>query len=224
MKKIRKISLKKARQRMRERKEKIKIGVGKVRANMKKNKEKIKNGVEKVKEGMGKAKRKIWLARPLLLVDGITLSNSMFGMLSIFAVVRGFPRQACYFLLIAVVMDYLDGKFAKKLGRTSPIGKELDSLADTISFGVAPAVFGFMLAEGIFIIIPLIIFLSCGIIRLAKFNVQVIKGHYFGMPITMNGILIPIIYFGGVPLPYWPYIYFISAVLMVIPFKLKKVL
>ena len=74
------------------------------------------------------------------------------------------------------------------------------------------------------IIIPLVIFLSCGIIRLAKFNGQVIKGHYFGMPITMNGILIPIIYFGGVPLSYWPYIYFISAVLMVIPFKLKKVM
>ena len=206
MKKIRKINLKKARQRMSERKEKI------------------KNRVGKVKEGMSKVKRRIWLARPLLLVDGITLANSILGMLSIFAVISGFPRQACYFLLTAVVMDYLDGKFAKKLGRTSPIGKELDSLADTISFGVAPAVFGFMLAEGTFIIIPLLIFISCGIIRLAKFNVQVIKGNYFGMPITINGILIPLIYFGGVPLSYWPYIYFISAVLMVTPFKLKKVL
>jgi len=185
---------------------------------------KVGKGVAKVRKGVGKVKRKLWLSRPILLVDGITLSNSTLGMLVIFAAINSNLRIACYLLLLAVVMDYLDGKFARKLGRTSAIGKELDSLADTVSFGVAPAVLGFVQLTNPFIIIPIIIFLSCGIIRLAKFNVQAVKGCYFGMPITMNGIIFPVLYFASVPFCYWPYIYIISAILMVSPFRLKKVL
>ncbi|MBN2112310.1 CDP-diacylglycerol--serine O-phosphatidyltransferase [Candidatus Woesearchaeota archaeon] len=194
-------------------------------------KRRIRKGIAKVKSGIGKARirignarRKVQLIKPILLVDGITLSNAMFGLLSIFASVKGYIPQACIFMIIAVVMDFLDGKIARRLGRTTELGKELDSLADIVSFGAAPAVLGFVLSKDPIIIIPLLIFISCGIIRLAKFNVQLVKGAYFGMPITMNGLIFPLIYFSGVPIFYWYFAYFASAVLMVSPFKLKKVI
>jgi CDP-diacylglycerol--serine O-phosphatidyltransferase len=205
----------------------IKKGIVKVKSGIKKinaGKEKIKGGLGAARRGIGHARRKVQLIRPILLVDGITLSNAMFGLLSIFASIKGYFSQACIFLIIAMVMDFLDGKVARRLGRATALGMELDSLADIVSFGVAPAVLGFMQSTNPIIIIPMVIFLSCGIIRLAKFNVQLVKGHYFGMPITANGLLFPIIYFAGVPIFYWPFIYLASAVLMVSPFKLKKVL
>lgn len=205
---------------MHEKKRRIRKGIVKVKKGIKK----IKDGKEKIKNGIGKARKKVKLIKPILLVDGITLSNAVFGLLSVFAAVSGYFKQACVFIMIAVLMDFLDGKVARKLGRMTALGRELDSLADIVSFGVAPAVLGFLLVEKIAVILPLVIFLSCGIIRLAKFNVQLVKGSYFGMPITANGIIFPIIYFTGVPYGYWPYIYFLAAVLMVSPFKLKKVL
>ena len=210
-----------------EKRKRIKKGIVKVKKGIKKinaGKEKIKNGLGAAKRGIGSARKKVRLIKPILLVDGITLSNSMLGLLSIFASVKGYYTQASIFILIAVLMDFLDGKVARKLGRTTTLGKELDSLADIISFGVAPAVLGFVQSANPIIIIPLVIFISCGIIRLAKFNVQLVKGAYFGMPITMNGILFPVLYFAGVPIFYWHFIFFIAAILMVSPFKLRKVL
>ena len=184
----------------------------------------LKKEGAKIKKGIGRAKRKVELIKPFLIVDGLTLSNAMFGLLSIFSTITGHYRGACYFLLLAVAMDLLDGKVARRFGRSTEIGKELDSLADIVSFGVAPAVLGFVLAERIGIVIPLILFLSCGIIRLAKFNVQLVVGYYFGMPITVNGVIFPALYFAGVPINCWFYVYIVSAILMVSPFRLKKFL
>lgn len=189
----------------------------KVRENIGKNKEKVKRGV-------GKVRRKAHLIKPILLVDGITIANAMFGLLSIFASISGYFKEACYLLLLAALMDYLDGKFARRLGRETALGMELDSLADIVSFGVAPAVLGFVISGNSVIAFPIILFVSCGIIRLAKFNVQLVKGYYFGMPITMNGIIFPVVYFASVPVDYWFYIFIIAAVLMVSPFKIRKVL
>lgn len=199
-----------------------------IRDSISSRKEKVKKGIinnkERIKTGIGKARKKARLIRPILLVDGVTISNAIFGLMSIFASISGLYKQACLFLLIAVLMDFLDGKFARRLDRTTDLGRELDSLADIISFGAAPAVLGFVLSKNAIIIIPAVVFLSCGIIRLAKFNVQLVKGSYFGMPITANGIIFPVIYFIGVPIIYWHFVFIVSAVLMVSPFKLKKVL
>lgn len=75
-------------------------------------------------------------------------------------------------LPLALIFDFLDGFVARRLSRHSLLGADLDSLADIVSFGVAPAVLGFTLGlRGVWDGVILIYFVVCGISRLARFNV-----------------------------------------------------
>lgn len=163
------------------------------------------------------------ILKKLNLADIATLMNASAGLLAVFYSITGKFAIAAVFILTAVVLDFFDGRIARRLKQLSEIGKELDSLADTISFGIAPAVFGFMLSDkGAVITIILIVFVLCGILRLARFNVTNIK-HFEGMPITINGVLFPLIYFIKIPFCYFPYIYILSAILMISSIKIKKI-
>ena len=173
----------------------------------------------------------------LKFADIFTLFNVALGLISIvFAMSNNFD-YAAYVLLVAVVFDYLDGKIAAVMQQQNSFGKELDSLSDTVSFGVAPAIFGFSLMQYVadikpfqltFGIIAFTVFLFCGVLRLARYNITDMKGVYRGMPITLNGIIIPAIYFIGsifYPLAYakfFPYIYLLLGILMVSSLKVKK--
>ncbi len=158
----------------------------------------------------------------LSLPDYVTLGNAVFGLAAIWLSSIEQHSLAALALLLAVVADVLDGKIARMIRREGDFGKQLDSLADTISFGVAPAAFGFTMIKSPLAIIGYCIFLFAGILRLARFNVTDMKGEYEGLPITVNGILIPLIYFTRVPLQYYPYIFIISAALMVSTLRVKK--
>lgn len=173
----------------------------------------------------------------LKFADIFTLFNVALGLISIvFAMSDNFD-YAAYVLLIAVAFDYLDGKIAVSMQQQNSFGKELDSLSDTVSFGVAPAIFGFSLMQYMaglnqfqltFGIIAFTIFLSCGVLRLARYNIVDMKGVFRGMPITLNGVIIPAVYFIGskfYPLAYvkfFPYIYLLLGILMVSSLKIKK--
>lgn len=170
--------------------------------------------------------------RLLKLADIFTLFNVALGLVSIVFSINGNFSYAASVLFIAVVFDYLDGKIAKSMHQQNNFGKELDSLADTISFGVAPAIFGFSLMQSssnlhqlriTFGMIAFTIFLFCGILRLARYNIMDIKGAFQGMPITLNGIIIPLAYFSKVPIKFYPYIYLALGILMVSSLRIKKV-
>ncbi len=99
----------------------------------------------------------------------------------------------------ALACDVLDGFIARKLSRHSILGADLDSLADIVSFGVAPAVLGFTLGlRGLWDALLLIYFVACGISRLARFNVTITeladeKGkvrYYQGTPIPTSIIIV----------------------------------
>jgi len=169
--------------------------------------------------------------------DIFTLINVALGLVSIVFAIGGNFKYAAYLMLIAVVFDFLDGKIAKSMRQESSFGKELDSLADTVSFGVAPAIFGFSLMQVTYGIkqlqitlgiIAFTIFLFCGILRLARFNIMDSKGVFRGMPITLNGIIIPIVYFIGsryyehTYIRFFPYLYLFLAILMVSSLRIKK--
>ena len=167
----------------------------------------------------------------LKFADIFTLFNVALGLISIVLSISNNFTYAAVVLLIAVVFDYLDGKIAVSLHQQNTFGKELDSLADTVSFGVAPAIFGFSLMQTAsrmrqfqisFAIIAFTIFLFCGILRLARYNIMDMKGVYQGMPITLNGIIIPLIYFFNVPFRYYPYIYLVLGILMVSSLRIRK--
>ena len=103
----------------------------------------------------------------LKFADIFTLLNAVFGLTSIyFSIMRQFS-PAAVFMLLAVLFDYIDGKMAR-FTRTSEFGRELDSLADIISFGISPIVFGFSQIKTTFAMIVFALFLICGILRLAR--------------------------------------------------------
>ena len=162
------------------------------------------------------------MLRLIKFADIFTLTNVIFGIISILFSIKGWYSTASLMLLLAVISDYFDGKIAKIMGQENEFGKELDSLADTVSFGVAPAIFGFALIQTPLAIISFTVFLFCGILRLARYNIMNLKGAFQGMPITLNGILIPLIFFLDVPIKFYPYIYLILGVFMVSSFRIKK--
>src|SRR5438445_417940 len=112
----------------------------------------------------------------LSVQDLFTLLNAASGVLAAFCAISGHFS--------------LDGKIGRWLGTPHQFGKELDSLADVIGFGMAPAIFVYTYAapRG-WIILALVLFVLCGILRLARFNVVNLAGEYIGMPITWNGLL-----------------------------------
>ncbi len=156
------------------------------------------------------------------LADIFTLINIIFGLAAIFFAINKEYSYVVYSLFLAVISDYLDGKLARKLGQQNVFGKELDSLADTVSFGVAPAIFGFSLIQTPLAIISFTIFLFCGVLRLARYNIMNIPNVFAGMPITLNGIIIPALFLFNVPVTFYPYIYIILGILMVSSIRFIK--
>jgi len=135
----------------------------------------------------------------------LTLMNLFSGCLSIVATVEGYPVWAGIFIFIAAGFDFFDGFAARLLKATSSIGKELDSLADLISFGLAPSfiVFGFLksvllinhiehddftLTNMLILASPFLIALFSSL-RLAKFNIDERQTtEFIGMPTPANAI------------------------------------
>ena len=158
----------------------------------------------------------------LKLADFITLTNVFIGLLSISFAITGNLAIASILLFVAVIVDFLDGKIARLTKTHNDFGKQLDSLADTVSFGVAPTVIGFSLIQTKLAMISFSIFLLCGILRLAKYNIMEANDSYIGMPITFNGIIIPLVYLFGLPILYYPYLYLVLAALMIAPIQIRK--
>ncbi|NHB68447.1 CDP-diacylglycerol--serine O-phosphatidyltransferase [Perlabentimonas gracilis] len=134
----------------------------------------------------------------------LTLANLLLGCLSIVSAFEGSLLLAAYLIIIATVFDFLDGFSARLLKAYSPMGKELDSLSDLVSFGVAPSVIVFHLlidalgdsAAGGFtggqalLVIPFLIALFSAL-RLAKFNIDTRQTTSFiGLPTPANALFI----------------------------------
>ncbi len=131
----------------------------------------------------------------------ITILNLLSGSLSVILLFKGYLQAAALLVILAAALDFLDGFIAKMLNAKSIIGKELDSLADVISFGLAPALFLFMLMEqhnitetnSIMALMPyLALFIAAfSALRLAKFNIDTRQSvSFLGLPTPANAVLI----------------------------------
>jgi CDP-diacylglycerol--serine O-phosphatidyltransferase len=124
-------------------------------------------------------KKRFSMIREFHLADWFTLGNAICGTAAIFSTISyvqtGVVRHvyfACGLVLAALVFDIVDGRVARWREKSSIMGRELDSLADVISFGVAPAVIGYGLGmQGLYDRIVLVYFVACGVSRLARYNV-----------------------------------------------------
>jgi CDP-diacylglycerol--serine O-phosphatidyltransferase len=86
----------------------------------------------------------------------------------------GFLELASIFIFFSAVLDHLDGRIARKLKVNSELGVELDSLADIVSFGVAPALlFHSIAAPSILTSLAFILFPTMGALRLARFSARI---------------------------------------------------
>lgn len=101
------------------------------------------------------------------------------------------------FILIAALMDTCDGKLARSLNAQSDLGKELDSLCDLVTFGVAPAILlwhACLSAYGAKGAVFVFMYVIAGAYRLARYNVSCDCSSFTGMPITCAGILTALYY------------------------------
>ncbi|HLN65203.1 MAG TPA: CDP-diacylglycerol--serine O-phosphatidyltransferase, partial [Symbiobacteriaceae bacterium] len=122
-----------------------------------------------------------------------TLLNLAFGVFSIILTMRGDFRNASLMVIGSLVADGLDGRLARLFKADGEFGKELDSLADVVSFGTAPAIllYEMMLKDyGYFGMAFTVIFPMCGALRLARFNIVKTSGFFMGTPITAAGTLL----------------------------------
>lgn len=136
-----------------------------------------------------------------LLPNTITMVSLCFGLTSIKLALAGNFEKAALFIVIAAVLDVVDGRFARLLNAQSKIGANLDSLCDFINFGLAPVfimyLWGFKDVK-IFGWGVVLMTVVCTCIRLARFNVQEedrgadgVRSHFFaGIPSTAGGLLI----------------------------------
>ncbi len=140
------------------------------------------------------------MIRGFRLADFFTLANAACGMASVFFAMLYVGNQSAAHFLAAAVMapaaflfDVLDGRIARWRHEHSALGRELDSLADVISFGVAPAALGFAAGlRGGWDWVALIYFVCCGVSRLARFNVTAESLAEGGDKVA---------YFEGTPIP-----------------------
>ena len=149
------------------------------------------------------------MIREFHLADFFTLANAACGTAAIFlAMMYADTDSLAYFLAAAAmapaafVFDVFDGKIARARNQHSSLGRELDSLADVISFGVAPAAMGFAAGmQGGWDALILVYFVCCGVSRLARYNVTAeslsegsAKVKYFeGTPIPTSVVIVGIL-------------------------------
>ena len=139
------------------------------------------------------------------IANFLTIINLLLGFSAIILIALSllddynYIELSCIFIFIASLIDVFDGKVARKLGTSGDFGKELDSLADIISFCLTPSFLIFFYAYDVVLVkLPYLILISslplvCGAIRLARFNIyfeQSDNSHYLGLPTPANAIFI----------------------------------
>lgn len=128
-----------------------------------------------------------------LLPSAFTIGNILLGFFAVILALRGRFLWAAVSMLIAGVVDNLDGRIARMTGTESDFGREFDSLADVITFGAAPALvahlWGLSVWSRLGWLVPLY-FVVCCAMRLARFNVQTVradKRYFVGLPCPAAG-------------------------------------
>jgi CDP-diacylglycerol---serine O-phosphatidyltransferase len=151
-------------------------------------------------------KKPFSMIREFQVADWFTLANAVCGAAALLSIMSYLELHdvrhvffACGLVLAALLFDVLDGRVARWRKTTSLLGRELDSLSDIISFGVAPAAIGYACGMvGLYDRIILVFFIACGVSRLARYNVTAEslsegtdKVKYFeGTPIPTSIVLV----------------------------------
>lgn len=139
-----------------------------------------------------------------ILPNTLTLMGMFFGFYAILAAIKGNFMVASWAVIVAMIFDGLDGFVARLTQSTTRFGIELDSLSDLVAFGVAPALIIFLSsikAFGRVGWLAAFLFVACGAMRLARYNVQMVtteRKSFMGMPIPGAAlIMVTMVLFSG---------------------------
>jgi len=133
------------------------------------------------------------LRRTVFILPSLfTVGNIFCGYYAILSTIQGFFVHAAYAIGIAIILDVIDGRIARLTNSSTDFGLQLDSLADVISFGVAPSVlallWGLSVVDSRLAWTAAFTFTICGAMRLARFNIQAEeRKHFVGLPIPAGG-------------------------------------
>jgi len=134
--------------------------------------------------------------------DLFSIINASLGFLSIIMILEGGMRVACQLMLLAVIFDSVDGWIARRIKRRDEgFGRNVDSLSDIISFGLAPALFIYSTTTFRYINIGVsLLIMTCGILRLSRFNViaSAKKSTFIGLPIPVMAVVVSSLYLSGI--------------------------
>ena len=151
--------------------------------------------------------------RGTFLIPNLITTGSLFaGFFAIVASINGRFESAALAILVALVLDGLDGRLARLTQTTSGFGVQYDSLCDLVAFGVAPALLVYLWALqdfGRFGWVAAFLFVACGALRLARFNVQTgsIDSRFFnGLPIPAAAAFVATGVLFYLTLGDWPYL------------------
>ena len=160
-------------------------------------------------ESLHNPRKPFSMIREFHLADWFTLGNAVCGAGALFSTMTyletGFVKHVYFasgLIFAALVFDVLDGRIARWRQKTSAMGRELDSLADVISFGVAPAILAYGVGmQGLYDRIILAFFVACGVSRLARYNITAEAmsaesgkvSHFEGTPIPTSILLVALI-------------------------------
>lgn len=149
------------------------------------------------------------------LANVITLFNLSLGIIAIILVLQDRSHMSLMFIFFAALFDRFDGMVARHYHAESIFGKELDSLSDLVSFGVAPAmlIYHAALMNTLWIgLFAVVFYIAAGAVRLARYNAEEFDGVFYGVPITVAGVLLTLAYF-AVPYVAPPYFVLLMAAL-----------
>ena len=127
------------------------------------------------------------------LANSITALSLICGFASIIFSVEGHFTFASWAIILSVIFDGLDGQIARKNPVANDFGKQLDSLADVVCFGIAPSILGYIFVYRTFYLwatLALFVYLFCSVMRLAKYNItpkEKLADYFYGLPTTVSG-------------------------------------
>lgn len=138
-----------------------------------------------------------------LVPSMLTAGNLFFGFMSIIETMNRNYELAASMLFVSLMLDTLDGRVARKLNQATDFGVQFDSLADLISFGVAPSIFAlnvYLAGTGLFGLIAASLFVLAGAIRLARYNTLPKTPYFVGLPIPTAGLTLVLIHLSKIVL------------------------
>ncbi|RID89498.1 CDP-diacylglycerol--serine O-phosphatidyltransferase [Peribacillus asahii] len=157
----------------------------------------------------------------------LTLLNLSLGGFAIISVMNNQLNLSLLLIFLAALADRFDGMVARKFNIESELGKQLDSMCDIISFGVAPALLiyhGILVEFGAPGAAFTILYIACGALRLARFNISENNGYFTGVPITVAGCIATLSFlaYPDVTPVFFAFLMIILSILMISPLRLKK--